>query len=210
MENLSGHEITSYLIESKSSNIKHILEDPNLHTDKYIFHIEQFIQPNICDWIVYECERYAHQNNGWNTSRHKQYPTTDLPIRSIIPLTNYLHNFIILNVFPLIGERFKLNMNFIHIKDLFVVNYRYDRQLGLDYHKDGGIVSCNILLNNKTDFTGGGTTFICENHEKHYSINKGDMLLHCGMITHKGNEIICGERYVLIGFFGYMRDYHLI
>jgi hypothetical protein len=77
----------------------------------------------------------------------------------------------------------------------------------LDFHKDGSIISFNILLNDSYSFNGGGTKFKFDDGVFLYKLEKGDMLLHYGEIEHSGEEIITGVRYLLVGFINYMDSY---
>ena len=68
----------------------------------------------------------------------------------------------------------------------------------MDIHRDGSIISFNILLNSTDDFDGGGT--FVEADAKTYSIGQGDCFVHSGKLRHAGAAITSGERLVLVGF----------
>ena len=91
-------KLSNYIYENKIKPTEDILEiikterkdtflkviNNNLHyTYQYYPNI---ISNDICDFIINESEKYAENNKsqenptGWTKSRHKNYPTTDLPI----------------------------------------------------------------------------------------------------------------------------------
>ena len=78
----------------------------------------------------------------------------------------------------------------------FVVRDR--AQASLPLHRDGSLLSFNILLNNAAAFDGGGTYF--ELLDTTYRGQQGDAVIHSGRLRHAGAEVTRGERYVLVGF----------
>lgn len=88
----------------------------------------------------------------------------------------------------------------MRFRDLFFVKYEAARgeQSGLDLHRDGSIVSFNILLNPRSEFDGGGTYF--EAADRTCEIEQGDCLLHSGQLRHAGREVTRGVRFILVGF----------
>lgn len=69
-------------------------------------------------------------------------------------------------------------------------------QARLRMHRDGSLVSFNVLLNNAADFTGGGTTI--ELLGQTITARRGDALMHCGKVRHAGRRITTGVRYILV------------
>ena len=166
----------------------------------------EFLSDDLCKWIIHESEIYSIENNGWTTKRHKNYPTTDLPIRSIPGLGTPIMNMTISNIFPLIAKKFNLNPYFLNIADIFIVKYDINGQDHLNFHKDGSIISFNILLND--EFEGGGTIINHLNSDGTttstlHNSNKGDLFIHSGKLLHSGNKITSGIRYILVGFIEY-------
>ena len=169
---------------------------------KYNRFLQRFTYPNtyssdMCNYIVGECERYASKNGGWTVDRHTKYPTTDLPVDKIPSIFG-----LVLETLKTITGRVSASYGLddkmiINIKDLFVVKYSHDAQNHLEMHCDGSFLSFNILLNDISEFEGGGTYFddglTCR-------LNKGDMLLHSSQIKHSGLPITKGKRYLLVGF----------
>lgn len=173
-----------------------------------------FCMPNVisntlCDFIINESEKYAHINGGWYTKRHRNYPTTDIPIKEIPNLNIIVQNLIKYEVFPVISYRYNVSKYFLDCNDIFIVKYDANFQNKLDRHKDGSVFSFNILLNDPSNFEGGGT-IIHENGNDVLVLNtKGGLLLHSGRCYHAGNKITKGVRYILVGFVSYMKEYSI-
>ena len=201
----------------ETSKIKPILIKIKENINKYLksnsskylnYNEEKIMNQNLCDFIILETEKYSI-DYGWTTARHHHYPTTDIPVKNIKSLDNLLNNFVILNIFPLIEEKFNVNRYFLSINDLFIVKYEENKQSNLERHIDGTPFSFNILLNDPSSFEGGGTE-IEEGDKKSYIKNtKGGILLHCGFNYHQGINVKKGKRYILVGFIGYMMDYNV-
>jgi hypothetical protein len=169
---------------------------------KYNRFLQRFTYPNtyssdVCNYIVGECERYASKNGGWTVDRHTKYPTTDLPVDKIPSIFG-----LVLETLKTITGRVSASYGLddkmiINVKDLFVVKYSDDAQNQLEMHCDGSFLSFSLLLNDASEFEGGGTYFddglTCR-------LNKGDMLLHSSQIKHSGLPITKGKRYLLVGF----------
>lgn len=172
---------------------------------------EKFISPDVCTWIISKSEDYAANNGGWTKKRHKHYPTTDLPVRSIQDLHIPLFNLTTINILPLISEYYKVNLYFLSICDLFIVKYEMGDQEHLEKHRDGSIISFNILLND--EFEGGGTniehtTINNRTENTLYTSKKGDLFIHPGRLIHGGNKITSGKRYILVGFIEFYKSEH--
>ena len=86
------------------------------------------------------------------------------------------------------------------------------RQRSVGIHRDGSVISFNVLLNSEKDFEGGGTFFEADGgsednsaemegvYGKVYQICRGDVLVHSGKVRHGGYEITHGKRMLLVGF----------
>lgn len=208
ISNFGPDEVNEKLLERRNLISKIAIKPPfhglfnKAHTHK------NFVSNDFCQWIIKKSEEYSKLHGGWTKERHKNYPTTDLPVRSIPTLNVPLFNFTTLNILPLIAEHYKLNLYFLSIVDLFIVKYEAEGQDHLGKHRDGSIISFNILLND--DFEGGGTSIehtckpgsneLSEFNEVLYQGEKTDLLIHPGKLKHGGNHITNGVRYILVGF----------
>jgi hypothetical protein len=164
--------------------------------------LQRFIYPkiycsNVCKWIINESEAYAENNGGWTKTRHVNYPTTDLPVKFISSISNFVFSsleMIIKKIKTSYGLNNEIQFDF---KDLFIVKYKHDEQNFLEMHSDGTIISFNILLSEQNDFEGGGT---CFDDGLVIKSEQGDLIIHNGIIKHSGLPITQGTRYLLVGF----------
>jgi hypothetical protein len=175
-----------------------LTKDTNSRTNRFLqrFIMSKIYSENICKWIIEEGEKHASKNGGWTTQRHTYYPTTDLPIKDIPSISNYIvYSFsdIINKIIKIYG----LYDSKINILDLFLVKYHEHLQNELEFHRDGSILSVNISLNHKSEYEGGGTIF---EDGMHYTLDQGDILIHCGKLKHAGVKITKGCRYILVAF----------
>lgn len=166
--------------------------------------IQRFIHKNVfkkdtCNWIINESEKYASKNGGWKTNRHSLYPTTDLEIQNIKTIFPFIltcfYETITKNIIKYYN--FKINDIIIEINDLFIVKYESCKQNNLEFHKDTSCISVNILLNDISEFEGGGTIF---DDGITVFLNQGDAIIHSGKSSHSGLQITTGKRYLLIFF----------
>ncbi len=228
-KNQIKEKLSNYTYENKIKPTEDILEliknerkDTFLKViDKNIFYKYSYypniISNDICDFIINESEKYAEKNksqenpNGWTKNRHRQYPTTDLPINQIPNISTLVNNIIKYNVLDKIEEKYQINKYFLDFNDVFIVKYDAEKQSNLEKHKDGSAFSFNILLNSPDEFEGGGTIFYeqIENEEKSILVpnTKGGLVFHSGQQFHAGNKITQGIRYILVGFVSYLKGF---
>ena len=204
IENIPKEKIMEFLFSEREKTRQKIINiEDSVFEKAYIF--DNILNKNICEWLIFESEKFANENGGWTTQRHRNYPTTDLSIEKINNINGYISNKIIIDIFPLIGKSFNIDPYFLNIEDAFIVKYEFDKQNNLNKHKDGNLISFNILLNDKSEFEGGGTTIYFHNNDYYYKGSQGSLLLHCGKKIHEGNKITSGIRYLLVGFISYLK-----
>lgn len=170
----------------------------DLKDDKFIqrFTKEKFFTKEICNWIIDESEKYALKN-GWATTRHLNYPTTDIPA-NVLPVYSFLLYCFNQSISKQIIEKYSLHEECtFSLIDTFIVKYDSNAQNFLGIHEDEGSISANILLSDTNDFKGGGTYFVDGITTK---LNQGDMLLHCSKTKHSGIKITEGKRYLVVFF----------
>ena len=86
------------------------------------------------------------------------------------------------------------------VEDLFVCKYEAGAgQAGLGVHRDDSEVSFVVLLNDPSEFEGGGTTFVRGETPPAFR-SAGGCVLFCGLRVHAGRPITGGVRYILAGF----------
>jgi len=175
--------------------IKNSVSQHNIFSNRFV--INGFYAEDICKWIINEAENYALKNGGWTTSRHKNYPTTDIPLERIPTAFSYV-TFSLNMIFEKIRSIYYLNNFDFNIQDIFIVKYDENKQNELSLHTDGSFLSFNIMLSDKNDYQGGGTYF--DNDNNLYYLNRGDVLIHSSKQKHAGMKIIKGTRYILVFF----------
>ncbi len=205
-EEINNNENDNLILLFKKNIVKNdnIIEDIESIKNKTItlnrfyqrFTIDKFYTESICNWIINETENYALKH-GWTTKRHKNYPTTDLPVETIPQIFMF-----VLESIKTLSEKIKKLYNLpkdsiINVVDLFIVKYNFNQQNHLDMHTDGSLLTFSISLNSCEKYEGGGTYFEDGIISK---LDQGDILIHCGLIKHGGIEITNGVRYLLVGF----------
>ena len=157
-----------------------------------VVRVDNFLARTRCNDIIRLAEAYG----SWQTTRHDNYPTTDIPVHEIPEL----------DVQPELNrivDLTKSNYNLEHSSkltpfDVFVVKYDAKGQRELGVHRDKSELSFVLLLSNPSDFEGGGTYY--EHADMTISPEQGGLVLHCGKSKHAGKAITSGTRYILIGF----------
>ena len=198
-------------LKNERNDIKNkILSNNSPYNYKYIRNV---MSNDMCDLIINESEKYASNNistekpDGWTHSRHANYPTTDLPINNIENLKTIVMNIVKIDIFEIISKAYNVNKYHLDCNDVFVVKYTAEGQNKLDKHRDGSAFSFNVLLNSPNDFIGGGTIIEENGKEILVSNTKGGMILHTGSCLHQGRIIEKGERYILVGFISYLKNF---
>jgi hypothetical protein len=168
-----------------------------------IFQIERLLSKRQCEHLIQEAEAYARNAGGWTYDRHKYFPTVDIPVNKspeLMRITSKMNRDMII---PKVRELYEIPNACITPCDQFVVKYEVNRvssnaKTGLDFHRDGSIISFIILLNSESEFIGGGTKFECINQT--IKPKQGGLVLFCGKLRHGGETIVTGKRYILVGF----------
>ncbi|GBG30965.1 Procollagen-lysine,2-oxoglutarate 5-dioxygenase 2 [Hondaea fermentalgiana] len=145
--------------------------------------------------------RAVKRNGGWATDRHRDFATTDLPLYELSPRAfAFVRRTLRKRLLSWCAQRFGLDAADLFFKDLFVVSYNADvaggqRELAL--HRDGSLLSFNVLLTPETSFEGGGTSFPALGT---VHIRQGDAVVHDGKVLHAGAPVTRGERVILVAF----------
>lgn len=163
-----------------------------------VHEIKDVLSKNMCNDIINKAEAYASVN-GWTLTRHRAYPTTDLPLDLIFGKFNNIHG-ILTGMLGELEVLYQLREDTLRIKDLFVAKYQYaeGKQKDLKPHLDGTPFSFVIALNELYEYEGGGTRFTSSNTT--YRCNVGSGILFSGKNEHEGVAITKGTRYILTGF----------
>lgn len=163
-----------------------------------------------CARVLLEIERAA-ETCGWDKQRHASYPTTDMPSYRVVSLDSWVRAAVAARLFPQVAAQFtlppspgdtdgKTRARQLSFRELFFVKYeaRAGERAELPLHRDGSVLSFNILLNPAAEFTGGGTFF--EDSGRTIHITQGDAVVHSGKVRHAGVSVLSGRRMILVGF----------
>lgn len=158
-------------------------------------------------WSLSECaqvlavlERITAAD-GWCTQRHAAYPTTDLPCYRAAPIDAWVRGALVRRLFPQLHAQYAIpETKRIVFRELFYVKYEAARgeRAELALHCDGSVLSFNVLLNDASEFDGGGTYF--EASGETIYITQGDAVAHSGKVRHAGAPVVAGKRLILVGF----------
>ncbi|KAJ2720662.1 hypothetical protein GGI07_004469 [Coemansia sp. Benny D115] len=141
---------------------------------------------------------YSHAAiQGWTKQRHGAFPTRDIPIKSLT-VSEIVYERLSKMLFPKLMEHTGISANFWTFRDLFVVGYHEDHQRSLKLHTDGCLASLTLLLNNPSEFEGGGTYF--EKFKTTVKQEPGDAWVHDANLSHSGVEISSGKRIIMVAF----------
>ncbi len=157
-----------------------------------------------CQAIIEEAEAKANEM-GWTTTRHGNYPTTDLPIVELPSALEFLKVALVERIYPLLRQQFGVFLpdegNNLRVADGFVVKYdAMGGQTELKPHRDGSVLSFNIALNPMSEFDGGGTWFQSLDLDGPVKIDQGEIVSHSSSLLHGGHGITRGKRYIIVCF----------
>ena len=115
----------------------------------------------------------------WSTCRHRSDAcTVDIPVETVPSLDAWLR--------PLCRQESSLRLSRSMpgssrclSENSSIVKYEWDGQTHVKLHRDGSVISFNILLSRYgNDFSGGGT--FLENIDRTVHIERGQCLVHSG------------------------------
>ena len=179
--------------------------NPNFHK-VFKFNIPSF-NKDIRKWIIQETEKYT-KKNGWTTKRHNDYPTTDISLGVLNDdVKNYVSDHIKSDLYPIISKIINIPVKRLQSVDVFIIKYEEGKQVSLEKHKDGSTFTFTMLLNDPSEFEGGGTFF----HDYDIGLlqpSNHEVVLHSGYILHEGKAITKGKRYLMVGFIWDKKDYN--
>ncbi|KAJ2808980.1 hypothetical protein H4R20_000488 [Coemansia guatemalensis] len=141
---------------------------------------------------------YSHvRDKGWTAQRHGAFPTRDIPVKDI-SVSEMVYDRLATSLFPSLQQHTGIDVKYWTFRDLFVIEYHEHHQRALELHSDGCLASLTLLLNDTSEFGGGGTFF--EKFNLHIEQNPGDAWIHDGKLRHSGVEISRGQRLVMVAF----------
>ena len=210
-QELRGFELVEGIaVRARASARLRIDDRPKLHAP---FELTDgpLLSAAACASLVAEAEAVAAARGGWDSSRHKNHPTVDMPAHALSLRTYHRVRRAIDNVvLPQMQDRYACRP--LCVREAFIAKYEakvssgaaasgreMPSQAGLEMHRDGSLLNCVILLNPRDAFEGGGTAFAPPLDQVH-ATQVGGCLCSCGQLQHGAAAVTRGVRYVLIAF----------
>eukprot|EP01062_Namystynia_karyoxenos_P046784 TRINITY_DN35159_c0_g1_i1.p1 TRINITY_DN35159_c0_g1~~TRINITY_DN35159_c0_g1_i1.p1 ORF type:complete len:407 (+),score=79.28 TRINITY_DN35159_c0_g1_i1:108-1328(+) len=165
-----------------------------------------FVDGVLPEWA---CERLLAEaaSMRWRTKRHKQYPTTDVPVWDIPWLDLLLAEQLRAVLLPALAELAGVDERHLWLRDAFFVRYAAEGQASLGVHHDDTLLSWVVQVSPPRAAVGGGTRFqpLAVDGAGGQGLGPldapvGSALLFCGQRRHEGCAVTHGERYILTGF----------
>ena len=161
-----------------------------------------------CRTIVELAEAHARGRGGWATARHASVPTTDIPVCEVPEVLRLFNAAWAARLLPLLRARYLApdGGERVWVHDAFVTKYAAESgQDSLPAHTDQSSYSFTIALNRPgADFEGGGTWF--EELDATLSPACGCCTMFPGELSHAGQRVTRGERYIIAVFVLVSRD----
>ena len=155
------------------------------------------LTPQACATIRGLADADAAAGGGWGSGDDYAYATRDLEVDKAPRIKAYLAEIGFVDAL----RRRVLRAHGATIgafEDAFVVKYEATSQRALTDHVDAGDVSVMVALSDPSSYEGGGTTFGGLPRVVH--CGAGDALTFDAALTHRGEPIVAGERYLLVCF----------
>jgi hypothetical protein len=216
---LGGGGFSSYTIAATNSAFE-VLEWSRLgeleDVENEVCIVRNVLSDAECDAVLEAISSRAVARGGWQSDRHKFYPTTDMRCADACADAPDIESMVRAAVFAKVctplATRFAggaFLAEDLVFEDLFFVHYcasTPDGQRSLNLHADGSLFTFNLLLTDPSGFEGGGTIFSHpgwpEGHGHTVRVPRGAALVHSGGRVHGGREITHGTRNILVGFMG--------
>ena len=152
-----------------------------------------------CDAAIAEAEAHAAASGGWSTARHVAVPTTDVSLRCLPGARAAFCAALATCVAPRLAAvpALRVPMGSLRVHDAFLV--RYDAaggQAALPRHCDQAQLSLTLALGGA--FAGGGTRL--RDAGAVVVPPPGHALLFASGLTHAGERITAGRRYIIAAF----------
>ncbi|KAL7469172.1 hypothetical protein ACHAXS_009423 [Conticribra weissflogii] len=169
------------------------------------------LSPETCDEIRQMADDHvsrAHANGDSETWRTLYtYTKMDLPVVEVKYMTANYTDHILHNVKKIIGEihgkkdeAMKLHPRSWKEPHLLLYQALDEKphHTGIEMHYDGCDYTWQAMLTRMNEYEGGGTYFRCL--RKTIKLQQGQVLVHPGELYHKGLDITCGVRCLLVCF----------
>ncbi len=159
-----------------------------------------FFTEKFCETLIKDAE----ECDAWTSDRHDNYPTTDIPLISMVGPNGrnwdeLYEEYLLDYAYQKARDVWNLeNANFL--SETFIAKYEVHNQSSLDIHHDSSWITFVAALND--DYRGGGTYF--EKWDINIQLPQGWIAFHPGYCGHKhgGKPVREGTRYICISFAG--------
>ena len=204
-DELRGFELAESICMRERTRLRLSLDGRDLLQTPFV--LPAVLPPGQCVEIIAAAERAATLR-GWQSTRHRHYPTVDMPIYDL-PTREYeaLRALLVERLLPTMRHKYAARP--LRVREAFVVKYEaaaQGGQPGLDFHRDGTLLNCILLLSNpEEDFEGGGTVF-APPLDATYKVGQGDCLGSSGQLLHGARAVTRGKRYVMIAFIDELQE----
>ena len=159
-----------------------------------------FLEPSQSSAFLADALRHVEEH-GYTVSRHRYHPTNDFNVARCAALNRRLSVALRSVILPTLGAAFGVAPSELLVCECFFVRYTPGAQSSLAPHRDGHLLSFNILLSEPSSFDGGGTRFLGGVRPALVRPERvGDLTIHCGKLLHEGVTVTRGVRYILVGF----------
>ena len=196
-------------------------------------HLLHWLDAASCAKLVFMAEEHAAAQGGWSAKRHADNlredgvstATFDFEVTEAAAIWAWVaprvHAELLPTMFALFFENEETEQSELLLRELFFVKYEAaeedeeaavesaTKRAGLPLHRDGYLMSFNILLSRPDDelrpvatagdFAGGGTRLetlgACA-----CPARIGDVFMHSGRMLHGADPVTRGTRYIIVGF----------
>lgn len=80
-----------------------------------VYTVPNVLSKEICSEIIRRGEEYSQEKGGWTTSRHKAYPTTDIPLECLFGSFSAIYGTLSAGLLPQMASHFGLNEDHLRI-----------------------------------------------------------------------------------------------
>ena len=133
--------------------------------EAYCFH---YLDSCTCEHLILKVEAHI-KVHGWKLKRHIAHPTKDIEMMAVESVAPWMHKELTNTIIPTLAYSFNFQPEELVIEDLFFVKYeecahdgrkaknnqdQHGCQDRLASHRDGSLLSFNILISDPTSFAG--------------------------------------------------------
>jgi hypothetical protein len=207
------------------------IENGSYPSPLHSIHVRSILSDDEVARCLRLAQDYAKKTGCWESPdliRHATYSTCDFPIEDNQELADYLNYEINFDdrILGSLEELYGVDRDCMSYLDFFCAHYQARDETVIDAktmdrleaHRDGSLLSFTMLLNDPSEFEGGGTFFdglrdvasmvqddnpsleVLHEGGVVRPLRAGDVTMHSGKLLHGADVITKGARTVLVGF----------